>query len=72
MLSQVGSDEAAIFGYPRVRSFLNSGPKGPLAICDRRRCERRMAASSRKCRADNFVPPLAQENVLPPVDRETG
>jgi hypothetical protein len=44
----------------------------PLAICDRRRGERRMAASSRKCRADNFVPPLAQENVLPPVDRETG
>jgi hypothetical protein len=68
----VGSDEAAIFGYPRVRSFLNSGPKGPLAICDRRRGERRMAASSRKCRADNFVPPLAQENVLPAVDRETG
>ena len=30
------------FGYPGVRLFLNSGSKGPLAIRDRRRGERRV------------------------------
>jgi hypothetical protein len=37
-------DEAAAFGYPRERSFGTAGQR-PLAICDRRRVERRVTAS---------------------------
>jgi hypothetical protein len=53
----IESAEAATFGYPRVRVF-EQRARRPLAIRDRRRCERRVAASSGKCGTVNFVPSI--------------
>jgi hypothetical protein len=43
----------------------------PLAIRDRRRFERRVAASASKCEAANFVPSVGKLCIARPVTRQT-
>jgi hypothetical protein len=50
-------DEAATFGYPCERSFLNSGPQVTFGYPQQAPFgERRVTASMKKCRPVIFVP----------------
>ena len=50
--------EAATFGYPPRARVLNSGSEDLLLSATGAVCERRVAASIRKCRTMNFVPTI--------------